>query len=124
MGVELGVWISLLVFAWMVVAPVAIIAVSERTEGVPTLAWCVLALFFSWLGLLVWALVTQKNAGRVACLFCGEKVLPEAAVCPHCRQPGPVVHLPPEAHKLSPARRRLMRRQLEQEARARVAAPR
>jgi hypothetical protein len=41
-----------------------------------------------WLGSLIWALVDEREelAGRVACPFCAEAILPAAKVCPHCRR--------------------------------------
>lgn len=120
MGFDLGGWLGIFLLVWFILAPPLVVGLSERSEGAAKFVWVVLALVFSWLAVLVWALVTQKQAGRVPCLFCGEKVLAEAKVCPHCQTPGPVVTLPPEARKLSDARRAHLRRQLEAEARQRA----
>lgn len=116
MGLNIATWLWLFVFVWVAVAPALLVAHSERSEGSAKLAWVVLSLVFSWLTVLVWVLITQKQAGRVDCLYCWEPIRPEAHICPHCGTPGPVVRLPPEAAKLSDAKRRQLRLQLEGEA--------
>jgi hypothetical protein len=60
-GVSLAVLLVLFVIYWL---PVIWVLASNRTNGVMKFAWFIVTLFFSWVGLIAFLLLTQPSSGR------------------------------------------------------------
>lgn len=66
-------------------APAITIGANDQSRGGAKVAWVVLGLVFSWLAVMLWAIVTEGKAGRYECDECRELIRYKAKICPFCR---------------------------------------
>ena len=60
-GISLAVLLVLFLVYWL---PVIWVLASNRTEGVTKFAWFIITLFFSWVGLIAFLLLTPAGGSR------------------------------------------------------------